>query len=102
MNIQNNLNSIRAHQNWMNNNANNIANLNSNRYKPDDTTLVDDKNGNITAKTNKTNSNVSEKSQTGSTKKISEHSILQKGVEANTKVIRSKDDMFGTLLDTKA
>ena len=100
--IQNNLNSIKAHQNWINNNIHNIANANSNRFRPQDTTLINDKNGNFTAKTNKTSSNVSEKSQTGSTKKISEHSFLQKNIEADTKITRDKDDMFGTLLDTKA
>ena len=101
MNIQNNLSSIRAHQNWLNNNANNVANVNSDHYKPDDTTLVDDKGGNVTAETTKASSNGSEKSQTNLTKEIPEQSITEKGVEANAKVIRSRDDMFGTLLDIR-
>ena len=101
MNIQSNLSSIRAHQNWMSNNANNVANVNSDHYKPNNTTLVDDKGGNVTAKTTKANSNGSEKSQTNLTKEISEQSIIEKGVEANSKVIRSRDDMFGTILDIR-
>jgi len=101
MNIQNNLSSIRAHQNWMNNNANNVANVNSNRYKPDETTLANNRNENVTATATKASSNGSEKSQTKLTKEIPEQSTIQKGVEANAKVIKNRDDMFGTLLDIR-
>ena len=101
MNIQNNLNSIWAHQSWLNNNTNNVANVNSDHYKPNDITLVDDKGGNVATETTKASSNSNEKSQTKPTKEISKQSIIQKGVEANTKVIKNRDDMFGTLLDIR-
>ncbi len=101
MNIQNNLSSIRAHQNWLNNNANNVANVNSDRYKPDETTLTNNKSENVSAATAKASSNGSTKSQTKLTKEIPEQSIIQKGVEANAKVIKNTDDMFGTILDIR-
>ena len=101
MNIQNNLNSMNAYRTWLNNNANNVANVNSDRYKLDETTLTNNKSENVSAATAKASSNGSTKSQTKLTKEIPEQSIIQKGVEANAKVIKNRDDMFGTLLDIR-
>lgn len=40
MNISSNISSIQAHQNMMNSSANNVANVNTNRFVPTDTKVV--------------------------------------------------------------
>jgi flagellar hook protein FlgE len=44
MNISNNVSSIQAHQTMLNVNASNVANVNSDGFRPSDTRMSDDTN----------------------------------------------------------
>ncbi len=97
MNTQNNLSSIRVHQSWINN-----TNQDNNHSQPKDATIQNDKGSNLSDKNSKINSNSSDKSQIKTTKETLKQPTVQKDIKDDTKVIRSRDDMFGTLLDVKA
>lgn len=100
MNISNNLSSINAHQTMMNNSANNVANINTDKFVPSDTIIND--NGNlISANTRKANDAGSDKSQTDLSKEIPDQMIAEKVTAANVSAIRTQDEMFGSLLDMK-
>ena len=100
--ISSNLSALQANQVFMNNNADNIANVNSDGFKPLDTQFTDDSNGNVTANTRLSNDNGSPKSQTNLTKEIPDQITISDSVGANVNAIKTQDEMFGTLLDIKA
>ncbi len=87
MNISSNIASLQANQTFMNTNANNIANVNTDGFIPQSTQITD---------------NGSTKSQTNITKEITDQVIISGVNEANVSAIRTQDEMFGTLLDIKA
>ncbi len=101
MNISNNVSSIQAHQTFLNTNANNIANVNSDGFIPKDTRL-EDKKGSVTASTVKADDSGSTKSQTNLAKEIPDQISIQAGVSANVEAIKTQDDVLGSLLDIKA
>ena len=102
MNISNNVSSIQAHQTFLNNNANNIANVNTDGFTPAQTTLSTDESGSITATSEKAAESGSELSQTDLSKEMADQILIEKGVEANVAAIRTQDEMIGSLLDIKA
>lgn len=83
MTISNNISSIQASQTLLNTTANNIANS-------------------ITTQTRSKNSEGLEQSQTDLSKEILNMMIAQRTTEANVSVIKTQDDIMGTLLDIKA
>lgn len=83
MTISNNISSIQASQTLLNTTANNVANS-------------------ITAQTRSKNSEGLEQSQTDLSKEILNMMIAQRTTEANVSVIKTQDDIMGTLLDIKA
>ena len=85
--ISSNIASLQANQTFMNTNANNIANVNTDGFIPQSTQITD---------------NGSTKSQTNITKEITDQVIISGVNEANVSAIRTQDEMFGTLLDIKA
>lgn len=101
MNISANLSSINAHQTLLNDSAYNVANVNTDRFVPTDTTIKDNGNG-VSASSSKASDNGSEKSQTNLTKEIPNQMIAQEGVSVNVTAIKTQDEMLGTLLDLKA
>jgi flagellar hook protein FlgE len=102
MNISANLNSIQAHQTWMNNNANNIANLNTDGFIPTDTTISNPSKESITAQSSLASDNKSIKSQTDLAKELPEQINIQAATNVNVTTIKTQDEMLGTLLDIKA
>ncbi len=99
--ISSNVSSIQASQVFMNNNANNIANVNTDGFIPSDTRLSDTANGSVSANTRLATDNGSPKSQTDLTKEMTDQITISRSVEANVNAIKSQDEMFGALLDIK-
>jgi len=101
MNISNNIASIGAHQTLLNTNANNIANVNSDGFKPTDTKLSDS-DGSVTAHSRQADDTGSTRSQTDLAKELTDQIVAEDGLTVNVTAIKTQDEMFGTLLDIKA
>jgi len=86
-----NANSMMAHQTLMNVNANNIANVNSKDFKADEANI----DNNLNVSVNSTNK------PTNITKELTNQIPIADGFEAQTPVIKTEDEMMGTLLDMK-
>lgn len=100
--ISSNVSSIMSHQTYMNNNANNVANVNTDGFIPQNTVIKEVEKGSTQAVTSQANDNKSEKSQTNLTKEITDQIAIEKVTEANVSAIRAQDEMLGSLLDIKA
>ena len=101
MNISNNVASLQSNQTFLNTNANNIANTNTNGFKPSDTRITNNHNS-ITANTRIADDNGSLKSQVKLSKEIPDQIITQNTSSVNVSAIKTQDEMMGTLLDIKA
>ena len=100
--ISSNVSSIGSHQNWMNTNAHNVANSNTDRFVPQSTTIAETQNGATKANTMSGSSNGSEKSQTDLSKEITDQISIEKATVSNVQAIRTQDEMYGSLLDIRA
>lgn len=86
----------------MNNNAGNVANVNTDRYVPQDTVVREaDNKGSTTAVTTRATDNGSEKSQTNLAKEITDQITIENVSAANVQAIKTQDRMLGSLLDLK-
>jgi len=87
----NNINSMTAHQTLMDINANNIANVNTKNFKPDEGVI-----GN----------NLKVDSQKGDrldlSKEITNQIVIENGFKAQAPAIKTQDEMTKTILDIKA
>lgn len=101
MNVSNNVSSIQAHQTMLNTSANNVANVNTDGFKPSDTRITEDQES-VRAYNTKSDDNGSVKSQTDLAKEIPDQITAQNATSANVSVIKTQDEMFGSLLDIKA
>jgi len=101
MNISNNLSSVSAHQSMLNNSANNVANVNSDNFIPNNTNITNKKDS-VVANTRKADDTGSNKSQTDISKEIPDQIIAQNATSVNISTIKTQDEMFGSLLDIKA
>ena len=101
MNISNNISSIQSHQTMMNNNAHNIANVNTDGFRSSDTRMLDS-GGSLTANSRKADDNGSLKSQTDLAKEIPDQIVVQGATAVNVTAIKTQDEMLGSLLDIKA
>lgn len=101
MSISTNVSSLQANQVFMNANANNIANVNSDGFIPRDTRMVDEKTS-VRAQTRLADDTGSSKSQTDLAKEIPDQVVIGGVEKANVAAIKTQDEMFGTLLDIKA
>lgn len=100
--ISSNVSSILSHQTWMNNDAHNVANVNTDRFVPQDTIIKEADKGSTEAITRKATDNGSEKSQTDLTKEITDQMTIENTTTANVEAIRTQNEMLGSLLDIKA
>ena len=100
--ISSNLSSIQANQVFMNNNASNIANVNTDGYIPSETKMGNSSSGSVQASTQQATDNGSLKSQTDLTKEIPDQIVIENALKANVSSIKTQDEMFGSLLDIKA
>ena len=101
MAISNNVASLQANQSFLNTTANNVANVNTDRFVPQDTRITNTA-GTPQADVRTSDNSGIEHSQTDLSKEIPDQ-ITQGGVaEANVAAIKTQNQMFGTLLDIKA
>ncbi len=100
--ISSNVSSIISHQTWMDNNAQNVANVNTDRYVPKDTRMEESSEQNVKAQTRKADDIGSEKSQTDLAKEITDQISIENTTTANIKAIQTQNEMLGSLLDIKA
>jgi len=101
MNISNNVSSLQANQLFMNNNANNIANINRDSFIPTNTTMTNNGDS-VTAESQLAENTGSQKSQTDLAKEIADQITIDGVAKANVTAIKAQDDVMGTLLDLKA
>ena len=101
MNISSNISSIQSHQTMMNTNANNIANVNTDGFIPNNTRMSNVGNS-VSANTRQADSTGSLKSQTDLAKEIPDQIIAQDVTAVNVTAIKAQDEMLGSLLDIKA
>jgi flagellar hook protein FlgE len=101
MNISNNISSVYAHQTMMGNSANNVANINTNGFKPTDTKVVGGEDS-LKASSRKADDTGSKMSQTDIAKEMSDQIVAQDVTALNVTAIKTQDEMLGSLLDIKA
>lgn len=101
MNVSSNITSLQAHQTMMNSSANNVANVNSERYVPTDVRMHSSENS-VTPNVRKADDNGSANSQTDLSKELTDQIVVEDVTAANVAAIRTQDEMLGSLLDTKA
>ncbi|WP_294929820.1 hypothetical protein [Sulfurimonas sp.] len=101
MNVSNNISSLQAHQTMMNSSANNVANVNSDRYVPTDVRIQSSENS-VTPNVRKADDNGSLGSQSELSKEITDQIIVQNATAVNVTAIKTQDDILGSLLDIKA
>jgi len=101
MNISNNISSISAQQTALNNSANNVANINTDKFIPT-STVITDNDGSVRASSRKSDDTSSQRSQTNLAKEFTDQIITEKATSVNVSTIKTQDEMFGSLLDIKA
>lgn len=101
MNVSSNISSLQAHQTMMNSSANNVANVNSEKYVPTDVRMQSSENS-VTPNVRIADDNGSANSQTDLSKELTDQIIVEDVTAANVAAIRTQDEMLGSLLDTKA
>ena len=100
MNISNNVASLQSNQTFLNTNANNIANVNTDGFIPQDTRITNPA-GSPIASTRMADDNGSLKSQTDLNKEIPNQIVSNDVASLNVTAIQTQDEMMGTLLDLK-
>ncbi|MDP2077027.1 MAG: hypothetical protein Q8J85_03195 [Sulfuricurvum sp.] len=100
--ISSNVSSILSHQTYMDNNASNVANVNTDRYVPQNTVVKEGEKGSTQSVTTKATDNGSEKSQTNLVKEITDQITIENVTATNVQAIKTQDTMLGSLLDLKA
>jgi len=89
--INNNISSLNAHQTLMDINANNVANINTKNFKPDEAYIGE-------------NLSVNEKKgdRLELSKEIINQIVIEDGFKAQIPAIKTQNEMTKTLLDIKA
>ena len=98
VNFSANVSSLMAHQNFLDANANNIANVNTDGFVPTKTTL-NDTSGRVQASFQKGDDDAFSLSQTDLNRELTDQIIVQNGHEVQGTAIRTQDKMLGSLLD---
>jgi flagellar hook-associated protein FlgK len=91
--MQVNVNSMMAHQDWITNNAHNVANVNSKDSNSTQTTIQNPNEGSVQAASTTT------KSSTNLSQELAEQIPIEKAHEANARTINAYDEMIGSLID---
>lgn len=96
-----NISSMNAHTQYLNTNANNIANVNSDGFIPTETNLAENINSVGVNLKQADNKNLPF-SQTNLTKEIPEQILIGYGFNANAISFKTYDEMMGSIIDLKA
>jgi flagellar hook protein FlgE len=99
MTLTNNVSSILAQQTLMDNSANNVANVNTDRFVPDSGVAQGGAGGSVEANLRSGTDSGSTTSQTDLSKEMTDQMAVEKTVDANAAAIRTQDQMYGSLLD---
>ncbi|MDX1808071.1 MAG: flagellar basal body rod C-terminal domain-containing protein [Sulfurospirillaceae bacterium] len=93
--MQVNVSSMNAYNDWLSNNSNNIANVNTQDYKATNTNITNIK-GDVNA--------VSTKSSSGTdlTKELTDQISITTGFKADLKAVKTQDQMLGSILNLLA
>ena len=91
MKINNNVNSLLAHQTLLDINANNVANVNTEDFGATDAKIVD----------KLEISSINTEEPTDLTKKLTEQIVIEEGFKAQLPAIKTQDELTKTLLDIK-
>ena len=91
--MQVNVSSMIAHQDWMSNNAHNVANVNTDGFNSTSTTIQNPSEGNVQA-VSSTN-----ESSTDLARELTEQIPIEKAYGANAQAIKAYDEMIGSLMD---
>ena len=87
----NNINSLQSHQILLDNNANNIANINTKNFKPQDAHIE-----------NNLKINLTKEDKLDLSKEITDQIIIENGAKAQVSAIKTQDEITKTTLDIKA
>ncbi len=90
--MQVNANAMMSMSNWMNNSANNVANINTQDYSSTQTSITNN-GGSIVAQSSQT------ENKTDLAKEMTNQISIEKSVDANAQAIKTQDKMVGSLLD---
>lgn len=93
--MQINATAMTAMSNWMNNSAQNVANVNTDNYKATQTTITN-QNDAVVAQSSQTNNS------TELATELTDQITIDKSFKANADVIKTQNEMLGSLLDMKA
>ena len=91
MKINNNVNSLLAHQTLLDINANNVANVNTEDFGATDAKIVD----------KLEISSINTEEPTDLTKELTEQIVIEEGFKAQLPAIKTQDELTKTLLDIK-
>jgi len=83
---------MRAYEDWLSNNSNNIANVNTQDYKTTDATLTNSA-GSVTLHATKSANGVY------LTKEITDQIVIKDGFKADLAAIKTQDEMIGSVLN---
>lgn len=90
-----------AHQWWLSANSHNIANVNTDGFKPINTLIGEDAMSNPKATFKLSTKGEGGMSQTDLTKEMGDMIVAKRGFEVNAPVARTEDEILGSLLDIK-
>lgn len=97
------ISSMNGHSTWMDVNANNVANVNSDKFKSIDTKLEEGQESNPKAILRESDrESVDDRSNTDLAKELTDQIAIEKGFGVNATVVKTKDEMLGTLMDIKS
>ncbi|MDY0117881.1 MAG: hypothetical protein RBR59_09905, partial [Sulfurimonadaceae bacterium] len=92
MQISNNISSMYAHQQMMNVSANNVANVNTERFVPTDVKMSSEQNGGVSANLRMATDSGSQRSQTDLAKEIPDQMVVSNVTSANVAAIKTQDE----------
>jgi len=91
--MQVNASSMVAHQDWMNNNANNIVNVSTDNFSSTQTTIQNPNDGSVQAISSLNDSG------TDLAREITEQIPIERAHGANAQAVKAYDEMIGSLID---
>lgn len=93
--MQINATAMTAMSNWMNNSAQNVANVNTDNYNATQTTITNQNDAIVVQSSKSTNG-------TDLTTEFTDQIAIDKSLKANVETIKTQNEMLGSLLDMKA
>lgn len=93
--MQINSTAMTAMSNWMNNSAQNVANVNTDNYNATQTTITNQNDAIVAQSSKSTNG-------TDLATEFTDQIAIDKSLKANVETIKTQNEMLGSLLDMKA